>query len=183
MAETKMTADATNRQYLIWKQGAYYRPKSQGYTRGAINAGRYTLSEAESITHPNGPDGPRDGMFYVHEDEVIDEDWTAYQALRTQLAESRAQTAAAYGLAAKVANDRGAYEQQAYGLTKGVQDLYRLRDAIRALTPADAKDALDKMLADARADAIREAAVVAYQFEGNDKLRCLILSKIGDAND
>ena len=33
-----------------------------------------------------------------------------------------------------------------------------------------------------RPTAAREAAVVAYQFEGNDKLRCLILSKIGDAN-
>jgi hypothetical protein len=71
--------------YLIRKYSGYYRPNSQGYTGSAIQAGRYTLAEAESITHPNGPDGPRDGMSYVHEDDFKDEDWTAYRALRTAL--------------------------------------------------------------------------------------------------
>jgi len=72
--------------YLIWKQGAYYRPNSRGYTTSAIQAGRYTLADAISITHPNGPDGPRDGMGYVHEGEVTDEDWQAYQAQAAEIA-------------------------------------------------------------------------------------------------
>jgi hypothetical protein len=62
--------DVMDRVYLIRKGGYFYRPNSQGYTVSPYEAGRYTLSEAESITHPNGPDGPRDGMSYVHESEV-----------------------------------------------------------------------------------------------------------------
>jgi len=71
------------RKYLIRKQGCYYRPNERGYTTSAIQAGRYTRDEAEKITHPNGKDGPRDGMSVIHEDELlgIDEDWTAYSAL------------------------------------------------------------------------------------------------------
>jgi len=51
--------------YLIRKGGAYYRKNSQGYTHHRQAAGRYRLDEAISITHPNGPNGPRDGMDYV----------------------------------------------------------------------------------------------------------------------
>lgn len=51
-------------QYLIRKSGAWYRPNSAGYTNNIAEAGRYTLTEAEAITHPNGPDGPRDNMSY-----------------------------------------------------------------------------------------------------------------------
>jgi hypothetical protein len=50
--------------YLITKGGAYYRPKAQGYTRDKSEAGRYTLTEAIRHSHPNGPDGPRDGIAY-----------------------------------------------------------------------------------------------------------------------
>lgn len=64
--------------YLIRKQGAWYRPNSQGYTGSAIQAGRYKQEEAVDITHPNGPDGPRDGMSYIHEDDVVCGDWAAY---------------------------------------------------------------------------------------------------------
>lgn len=55
------SGDAT---YLICKGGAYYRPNAQGYTRNRSEAGRYTLEEAISYSHPNGPDGPRDGITY-----------------------------------------------------------------------------------------------------------------------
>lgn len=79
--------------YLIVKRGAYYRPMCQGYTASAIQAGRYTLAEAERYTHPNGPDGPRDDMRYIHEDDVNCEDWKAYRALRTALAASSARAA------------------------------------------------------------------------------------------
>ena len=51
--------------YLICKHGGYYRPNCQGYTSSIHEAGRYTLAEAERETHPNGPDGPRDGMSYI----------------------------------------------------------------------------------------------------------------------
>ena len=64
--------------YLIRKGGYYYRPNSQGYTISTAEAGRYTLEEAIRITHPNGPDGPRDGMDYMP---------APAQALSTQAAE------------------------------------------------------------------------------------------------
>lgn len=67
--------------YLIRKHGLWYRPNECGYTGSAIQAGRYTKEDAENITHPNGKDGPRDGMSYVHEDAVIDGDWIAHRDL------------------------------------------------------------------------------------------------------
>lgn len=57
--------------YLIRKRGAWYRPNSQGYTTTISHAGRYSLEEAIAITHPNGPDGPRDGMSYQLAPEAI----------------------------------------------------------------------------------------------------------------
>lgn len=77
--------------FLIRKQGAYYRPDSCGYTLSAIKAGRYTEADAINISHPNGPDGPRDGMTYIHEGDVTDEDWVAYAALRAELDEAKAE--------------------------------------------------------------------------------------------
>ena len=56
--------DPVEAKYLICKGGAYYRPNAQGYTRNRAEAGRYTLEEAISHSHPNGPDGPRDGITY-----------------------------------------------------------------------------------------------------------------------
>lgn len=62
----------TEAQYLIIKRGLYYRPNSQGYTGLKDEAGRYPMDRAESITHPNGLDGPRDGMSFIHEDDAPD---------------------------------------------------------------------------------------------------------------
>lgn len=59
-----MSEDSLKPAYLIRKGGAYYRPNAQGYTRNRIEAGRYTLEDAISYSHPNGPDGPRDGITY-----------------------------------------------------------------------------------------------------------------------
>lgn len=64
----------SERKYLIRKQGCYYRPNERGYTTSAIQAGRYTRDDAEKITHPNGKDGPRDGMSVIHEDELLGND-------------------------------------------------------------------------------------------------------------
>lgn len=55
--------------YLIRKGGYFYRPNAQGYTTSKAEAGRYTLAEAWSHSHPNGPTGPRDGMDYMLDDE------------------------------------------------------------------------------------------------------------------
>ena len=57
-------------EYLIRKYGGYYRPNCRGYTDDFLAAGRYTLAEAERETHLNGPDGPRDGMTYIHQNDV-----------------------------------------------------------------------------------------------------------------
>jgi len=84
--------EAVERVYLIRKHGAWYRKDSAGYTGSAIQAGRYTLAEAESITHPNGKDGPRDGMIYVHEDAVRCDDLAAYRALRAALTAAEAKS-------------------------------------------------------------------------------------------
>lgn len=55
--------------YLIRKGGYFYRPNAQGYTILKAEAGRYTLAEAISYSHPNGPTGPRDGIDYMLDDE------------------------------------------------------------------------------------------------------------------
>jgi len=52
-------------EYLIRKGGAYYRPNAAGYTVNVNEAGRYSLEDAIRHSHPNGPDGPRDGTDYM----------------------------------------------------------------------------------------------------------------------
>lgn len=110
-----MSSDLRERRFLIKKGGAYYRPNSQGYTLSAILAGRYSLQEATSITHPNGPDGPRDGMSFIHEDKVIDEDWVAYSNLLRSHKEAVAKAVAEEreACASKVANFRAHLNQEA----------------------------------------------------------------------
>lgn len=90
-----MTPDTTPEAvYLIRKHGGYYRPNARGYTTSAIVAGRYTQEQAERETHPNGPDGPRDGITYIHEKDVQgDEGWDAYRAKSIRIAELEAENA------------------------------------------------------------------------------------------
>ena len=87
--------DLIGRVYLIRKGGFYYRPKCSGYTSSAITAGRYTLEEAERYTHPNGPDGPRDDMTFIHEDDVPDPEWRLVASLNARIAALEAELAAA----------------------------------------------------------------------------------------
>lgn len=56
--------DDPSAEYLIRKGGYYYRPNAKGYTTNIAEAGRYSLAQAISYSHPNGPDGPRDGISY-----------------------------------------------------------------------------------------------------------------------
>ncbi len=56
--------------YLIRKGAYYYRWNCEGYTSDPALAGRYTLEQAEKYTHPNGPDGPRDGLSYIKVSDV-----------------------------------------------------------------------------------------------------------------
>ena len=77
--------------YLIRKNGFWYRPNCCGYTASAIQAGRYTMAEAEKFTHPNGPDGPRDGMTFIHEDDVTCADYKAYRTQAERIAELEAE--------------------------------------------------------------------------------------------
>lgn len=64
VTQSPASVEPVEAKYLICKGGAYYRPNAQGYTRNRAKAGRYTLEEAISYSHPNGPDGPRDGITY-----------------------------------------------------------------------------------------------------------------------
>lgn len=57
--------------WLIHKAGrGWYRPNAQGYTMNAADAGRYTYDDAMSYSHPNGIDGPRDGLTIKHESNL-----------------------------------------------------------------------------------------------------------------
>lgn len=57
--------------YLIHKNGrGWYCPGAKGYTLNADEAGLFTRDEAFESSHPNGPDGPRDGLTFEHESEV-----------------------------------------------------------------------------------------------------------------
>ena len=62
--------DQVEAAYLIRKGAYWYRPNAAGYTGRAHEAGRYTREEAYSYSHPNGPDGPRDGIDFLHISEV-----------------------------------------------------------------------------------------------------------------
>lgn len=86
--------------------------------------------------------------------------------ISASLTQSRAETAAAYERAAQVYID-------------GDWDWYSdADDAIRALATPEQSSALAAIEAAAEARGMRKAAVIAYQFEGNDKLRCAILAAI-----
>lgn len=79
-------------EYLIRKNGYYYRPNCQGYTSNPDEAGRYTLDYAIRICHPNGPTGPRDGMDWIHQSKVKSPSRQSTAALQAKLdaAEARA---------------------------------------------------------------------------------------------
>jgi hypothetical protein len=106
-----MTDKSKEARFFIRKQGYFYRPNSKGYTSSAICAGLYTKEEAIRITHPNGPDGPRDGMSYIAEHIWHDEDWQKYRALLSERDALRAQLQAARDEAleeaAKIVVDEG----------------------------------------------------------------------------
>jgi hypothetical protein len=51
--------------YYILKRGAFYRPDAHGYTQNVWEAGSFTHDDAVSYSHPNGPDGPTDGITMV----------------------------------------------------------------------------------------------------------------------
>lgn len=57
-------------QFLIEKQGLYYRPDAAGYTGLKCDAGRFTFEEAALHAGPNGPDGPQDGISIWAEDKA-----------------------------------------------------------------------------------------------------------------
>lgn len=58
--------------YLVFKQGrGYYRDGARGYTLNVNEAGRFSLEDAVRYSHPNGPNGPRDGITYKHESEAV----------------------------------------------------------------------------------------------------------------
>lgn len=63
-ASTVAQGEDDEGKYLILKYGRYYRPNAEGYTNVRSEAGLFTLDEAISHSHPNGPDGPRDGISY-----------------------------------------------------------------------------------------------------------------------
>ena len=159
----KALLDGATPRFLIRKHGGYYRPNCQGYTSSAILAGRYTEAKAISETHPNGPNGPRDGMTYTSEDAITDEDFAAYIALREQrddlaralldaraeLARLRADAAAAQALVV----ERAATQADPWDgpVTKNkIVDAQaiaaqQIKARIRALAPADGLAAVEAL--------------------------------------
>lgn len=116
----------TEARFFIRKQGAYYRQNERGYTTSAILAGLYTQEQAEKITHPNGPDGPRDGMSYIAEHICPDEDWQAYRAIASERDTLRRERA-----------DRIAYLEA---------DNARLREVLEIIADGDARDYTDNYM-------------------------------------
>lgn len=51
-------------------RGVRYCHEAKGYTLDADKAGRFSRKDAIAHSHPNGLDGPRDGITYKHESEV-----------------------------------------------------------------------------------------------------------------
>lgn len=80
-----MSTEPQAKEYFIKKRGLYYRPDSCGYTDRPILAGLYTLADAISASHPNGFDGPRDGISYLHESECGDTDYVIFKAQRARI--------------------------------------------------------------------------------------------------
>lgn len=70
--------------FLILKRGLYYRPDSAGYTGLKDDAGRYSRAEADRITHPNGPEGPRDGMTFIAEGAAPERSDGCFQEVKMQ---------------------------------------------------------------------------------------------------
>ena len=68
-----MTTDATQvdsrLEFVVRKGGYFYRPKAEGYTQNIDEAGLFTELDAWRHSHPNGKDGPRDGLTYHHKSE------------------------------------------------------------------------------------------------------------------
>lgn len=83
--------------WLIHKQGrGWYRPDAKGYTMSADEAGRYTHKDAMAYSHPNGIDGPRDGLTIKHESELPPSRADYIEALDAQLAKAKALARDAY---------------------------------------------------------------------------------------
>ena len=57
--------------WLIIKAGrGWYRANAEGYTVDPRDAGRFSYEDAVWHSHPNGPNGTRDGILMHHESTV-----------------------------------------------------------------------------------------------------------------
>lgn len=155
-------------QFLIEKNGMYYRPESCGYTGIKDEAGRYSFEEAAQIVGPNGPEGPQDGLSMWAEADAPDYSPACYWDLKLQHktrkeceAEAKAAIAEAYEDAAKIAessHERWHDEMTAHEVECDATACQDIAAAIRARTPADAQAARAARDKRARDEALREAA-------------------------
>jgi hypothetical protein len=93
-----------------------------------------------------------EGLINDYRDDAA----TTLRALTAALKDKQAETAAAYEV---VANMRF------IGVAGLAEFQQKTKEAIRALTPADSKAALDRMIADAEERGMREAAGIAENIE------------------
>ena len=119
--------------------------------------------------------------------------WASTEYIRADIAQAqidqaKAETAAAYAVLAEI----NGITESSYPNVTSVEDVARIQKLARH-TPADAKAALDKMLVDARADALREALAAIAGLKTPMTEDCMMvheqayravetLTKIGDAN-
>ena len=85
LTEYHLQAIKNKDDYVIIKRGFYYKPEECGYTDRPILAGFYNEKEAILISHPNGLDGPRYGMFFKHREEIKDLDFLAFITLLEEM--------------------------------------------------------------------------------------------------
>lgn len=145
--------EAPERGWLIHKSGrGWYRPDAKGYTMNQDEAGRYSHKDALAYSHPNGTDGPRDGLTIKHESELPPSPADLHQqALDAAREEGRR---AGLEEAAQAVDDAGWYCIPPYEETGDLSEqIDHSLAAIRAL--------IDKP-----ADQVAEAArVLLYQIE------------------
>jgi len=81
-------ADGPEARYLVRKGGIFYRPDARGYTSDRARAGRFSLVEAVKHSHPNGMNGPRDGMSYELDETTGDQgDAAIAEAIRQSISD------------------------------------------------------------------------------------------------
>lgn len=99
----------------------------------------------------------QDGQIICVKSDIAQEAAARIEQLEIR---ANAATAAAFEVAALAINDRGAVEQENFGLDRATQNFFRARDIVRAIATPGQTAALDRLIS----EAVESAAETAAQF-------------------